>query len=120
MDCEVKQLERTETGWNGHVRHGDFSNGHPFHPEREVTDERFVESFDHVVVASGRHNIPKTPETDGLGGITRRQVHSSDCRKAADFAGQRGVVVGAAESGCDIARQLAEVGETTAAQQVNR
>lgn len=71
----------------------------------------WAERFTNVIIASGRFSSPYMPPIDGQETYTGRLLHASDYRSAAEFAGQRVVVVGSGPSGGDIA---AELGETAA------
>lgn len=58
-----------------------------------------------VVVANGHYwerHIPEYP-----GEFTGKQIHSKDYKRPADFAGDRVLVVGAGNSGCDLAVEAA-------------
>lgn len=65
----------------------------------------------HVLVASGHHWLPRRPELPGA--FAGRMFHSHDYRTPEGFAGQRVLVVGMGNSGCDIACDLARVAERT-------
>jgi len=64
-----------------------------------------------VVVASGGFSRPFTPSIPGLEGFSGTCLHSSAYRTPEPFAGQRIVVVGAANSAVQIAYELAGVAE---------
>ncbi|MDO1434432.1 MULTISPECIES: flavin-containing monooxygenase [Pseudomonas] len=68
-----------------------------------------------VVVASGGFSRPFTPSIPGLEGFTGTCLHSSAYRTPEPFAGQRVVVVGAANSAVQIAYELAGVAEVVLA-----
>ena len=73
-----------------------------------------------VVLATGRHAekfVPSWPGADTFGG---RIVHSADYRSATDFVAERVLVVGAGNSGAEIAADLAENGERFVAIAVRR
>lgn len=61
-----------------------------------------------VVSATGNFTRPHHPDL-GLGGFAGRVLHSSEYRSPEEFAGQRVVVVGAGNSGVQIAVELAAV-----------
>jgi putative flavoprotein involved in K+ transport len=61
-----------------------------------------------VVVATGHNNVPFVP--DWPGSFAGEIVHSADYRNPAPYAGQRVLVVGAGNSGAEIAVDLAEGG----------
>jgi putative flavoprotein involved in K+ transport len=61
-----------------------------------------------VVVATGHSNVPFLPSWPGA--FDGELVHSSDYRNAAPFRGKRIVVVGAGNSGAEIAVDLVEGG----------
>ncbi|MFT4296994.1 MAG: NAD(P)-binding domain-containing protein [Micropruina sp.] len=92
-DSEVTGLTRTEAGWLVTVRHDGV----------ETTS-----SFDAVAVCSGPFKTPARvlPE---LAGFTGEVVHSSQYRNNEPFRDKRVLVVGLAESGADIVREVSDV-----------
>ncbi|MFC4007380.1 flavin-containing monooxygenase [Nonomuraea purpurea] len=68
-----------------------------------------------VVAASGSFDKPHRPDLPGLAGYTGTVLHSADYRNPAPFAGQRVVVVGAANSAVQIAVELARHARVTLA-----
>lgn len=64
-----------------------------------------------VVVASGAFSRPYTPDIPGLESFSGTRLHSSGYRTPEAFAGQRVVVVGAANSAVQIAYELASVAQ---------
>ncbi|WP_369135815.1 flavin-containing monooxygenase [Modestobacter sp. I12A-02662] len=66
-----------------------------------ATADRTTEHFDAVVVANGHHWDPALPEMAAA--FTGRSLHSSQYRTADDLVGERVLVVGAGNSGCDLA-----------------
>jgi len=72
-----------------------------------VTTSRGDEGvFDGVLVANGHLWSPKVPPVAGpFGG---RQLHSSEYNNVDDLEGTRILVVGAGNSGCDIAADIAQ------------
>jgi hypothetical protein len=64
-----------------------------------------------VLVASGHHWLPRRPALPG--DFHGRVIHSHDYRTPEGFAGQRVLVVGMGNSGCDIACDLARVADRT-------
>ncbi|HUE91814.1 flavin-containing monooxygenase [Pseudomonas sp.] len=68
-----------------------------------------------LVVASGAFSQPYIPDCAGLTNFTGTLLHSSAYRTPEAFAGQRVVVVGAANSAVQIAHELAAVAEVTLA-----
>ena len=63
-----------------------------------------------VVVATGYNNRPLMPDWPGRGGFTGDLVHASDYRNASPFRGRDVVVVGAGNTGAEIAVDLVEGG----------
>jgi putative flavoprotein involved in K+ transport len=61
-----------------------------------------------VVVATGQSNVPFIP--DWPGAFTGELVHSADYRNPAPYAGKRVLVVGAGNSGAEIAVDVADGG----------
>jgi putative flavoprotein involved in K+ transport len=70
---------------------------------------------DALVVASGAFSQPHIPAFPGLEDFAGTRLHSSAYRNSQAFAGQRVVVVGAANSAVQIAHELARVAEVTLA-----
>lgn len=68
-----------------------------------------------VIAASGAFGRPHVPTLQGLGEFKGRWLHSADYRSAEAFAGQRIVVVGGANSGVQIAYELASHNRVTLA-----
>ncbi len=73
------------------------------------SEGRHEETADHLIVASGHHRIPFTPELEGS--FEGRQLHSGEYRAPRGFEGQRVLVVGAGNSACDIAAALSRVSD---------
>ncbi|KAG5636526.1 hypothetical protein H0H81_007723 [Sphagnurus paluster] len=69
-----------------------------------------TENFDAVVIASGRYNAPNIPNIKGLkewaNVFPKRIIHSRQYRRPQSFANQTVLIVGAATSGGEIARDL--------------
>ena len=63
-----------------------------------------------VVVATGQYRVPVVPALPGRELFTGDLVHSVDYRNATGYAGRRVLVVGAGNSGAEIATDLAEHG----------
>ena len=68
--------------------------------------------FDAIVCCNGHYRIPNYPEVEGLYDTFKGIVmHSHDYREPSRFEGMRVVVVGHANSGDDISREIAEVAD---------
>jgi cation diffusion facilitator CzcD-associated flavoprotein CzcO len=76
---------------------------------RVATSEGFVYAGS-VVIATGFSNEPAMPEWLGAEGFTGEIVHSSRYRNGNTYAGKDVLVVGAGNSGAEIAVDLAESG----------
>ena len=61
-----------------------------------------------LVVANGHNWAPKQPTYEGLGEFRGTVIHSSAYKDAAQLRGKRVLVVGAGNSGCDIAVEAAQ------------
>ena len=61
-----------------------------------------------VVVCNGHHWDKRMPALPGE--FTGRLMHSKDYRQPSDLAGQRVLVIGGGNSGCDVASEAARVG----------
>jgi len=64
-------------------------------------------TFDAVAVCNGHHWRPRMPEYPGT--FSGRMLHSHDFKRAADFAGQRVLVIGGGNSACDVAVECSRV-----------
>ena len=65
-------------------------------------------AYDSIVIANGHLRERVVPEC--LGSFSGKQIHSRDYRNVRDIAGQRVLVVGAGNSGCDLAAEAAFAG----------
>jgi cation diffusion facilitator CzcD-associated flavoprotein CzcO len=70
-----------------------------------------VRNYRGVVIASGQNWVPFIPPVPGLDTFTGRSIHSSEYTETSEFAGKRVLVVGAGNSGVDIAADAAFFGE---------
>lgn len=80
-----------------------------WHIEGRGPDGPFHETADHLIVCSGHHREAELPELKGS--FDGERIHSGRYRRTAPFAGKRVLVVGAGNSGCDIAAALSRVAE---------
>ncbi|TWG92797.1 cation diffusion facilitator CzcD-associated flavoprotein CzcO [Mesorhizobium sp. J18] len=90
---EVKSIERTGDGY------------------RVTTGDGKAEEFDGVVVASGHQSIPRHPPQ--VEGFTGEYLHSHDYRVPEPYAGKKVLVIGAGNSGVDVAADICTVTEMT-------
>lgn len=97
FDSEVVDVSRTPGGYAVTARRGGVDS---------------TEEFDAVALSSGPF---KTPHRDipALSGFTGEIVHSAEYRNAERFRGKRVLVVGLAESGADIVREIGHVAAAT-------
>ena len=79
----------------------------------DAAGKQHTEEFSHVIVASGRYNKPRFPNTPGLDQFEGKVMHSFAYRGRQDFRGQRVLVVGNSISGLEIASDLARNADTT-------
>jgi len=86
---EVEQIVQVDGRWRLHTSAGDVD-------------------ADRVVVATGHSNQPYLP--DWPGSFTGELLHSADYRNARPYAGRSVLVVGAGNSGAEIAVDLADGG----------
>jgi putative flavoprotein involved in K+ transport len=61
-----------------------------------------------VIVATGKQNLPVLPNWPGRDDFGGELIHSADYRNASAYRGRRALVVGAGNSGVDIALDLLE------------
>ncbi len=71
-----------------------------------------VRDYRGVVYAGGHEWKAYLPEIPGLDRFTGRVIHSRDYRSTAEFVGQRALIIGAGNSGVDIASDAAASAET--------
>ncbi|MDR7189588.1 cation diffusion facilitator CzcD-associated flavoprotein CzcO [Microbacterium sp. BE35] len=90
---EVQRIEREDGVWRATTSNGDIT-------ARQV------------VLATGYSNRPIEPQWPGQATFTGEILHASRYRHAAPFAGRSVLVVGAGNSGAEIAADLAEQGVT--------
>jgi len=88
---EVQRIDRRDGGWRLATSAGEF----------DATD---------VVVATGYNRVPLLPEWPGRDSFEGTLVHSSRYRSGAEYRGKDVLVVGAGNSGAEIAVDLAEQG----------
>jgi hypothetical protein len=69
---------------------------------------RAVRRYGTLVVANGHNWFPKWPTYPGQDTFTGTILHSADYRSADQLAGKRVVVVGAGNTGCDVAVEAAQ------------
>jgi len=72
---------------------------------RDVRGEA-EERFDAVAVCSGLHQHPHRPSFPGLESFLGEIAHGAEYRRPAQVAGKRVLVVGAGESGADVAAEV--------------
>ena len=63
-----------------------------------------------LIMATGLNHTPKMPQYEGLGGYTGQLLHSSQYKNGQPFTGQKVLVVGVGNSGCEQAICLHEHG----------
>lgn len=69
------------------------------------------ECFDVVFVCNGHHRDPNHPRFKGH--FSGRMIHSQDYKEPSEFSGQRVLVVGSGNSGCDIAVEVSDFAKKT-------
>lgn len=110
LNTKAVAITQVEGGWRIRFHRANHSNAHPLHPDVIDVDELvFEREFTHLIVSTGLNHLPKVPKLPGLDGFAGRVLHSSEYRDAEQLRGQRVLVVGAGESGSDIAAQVAKV-----------
>lgn len=88
---DVRRLERADEGWTV------LTDGEPL-------------TARHVVVATGYSHSPVPPHWPGQEDFEGAVLHASEYRRAAPYARRRVLVVGAGNTGAEIAADLAERG----------
>ncbi len=71
-----------------------------------------AETFDYLMAANGHHWDPRWPEYPGK--FSGKLLHSHQYKRAEPFRGQRVLVIGGGNSGCDIAVETSRVSAFTA------
>ncbi len=71
-----------------------------------------------VIVATGRHNVPRMPRWTGMEDFTGRFIHSHQYSSGREYAGKRALVIGIGNSGAEIAADLVEQGAARVAMSV--
>jgi putative flavoprotein involved in K+ transport len=71
-----------------------------------------------VILATGQYRVPRVPALPGLESYTGVFTHSVDYRNASIYAGKRVLVVGAGNSGAEIATHLVEQGASYVAMSI--
>lgn len=71
-----------------------------------VTTDKGAETYEGVLVANGHLWDKKVPDIPGE--FDGPQIHSSDYQNVGDIAGDRVLVIGAGNSGCDLAVDVAQ------------
>ena len=94
LGTEVRRLDRADTGWQVRTDRGDLL-------------------VDQVVVATGYNHTPFLPDWPGRDGFTGELLHASAYRNAAPYSGRDVLVVGAGNTGAEIAVDLVEGGART-------
>ncbi len=91
LGTEVRRLDRAGTSWQVQTDGDDLP-------------------ADQVVVATGYNHTPVLPDWPGRDGFTGELLHASAYRNAAPYAGRDVLVVGAGNTGAEIAVDLVEGG----------
>ncbi|HEV7595336.1 MAG TPA: NAD(P)/FAD-dependent oxidoreductase [Gemmatimonadaceae bacterium] len=63
-----------------------------------------------VIVATGRHNVPRIPRWPGMEDFKGRVLHSQQYSSGREFTGKRVLVIGIGNTGAEIAADLVEQG----------
>jgi cation diffusion facilitator CzcD-associated flavoprotein CzcO len=87
----VQRLDRTPGGWQLTTSAGDWDT-------------------DQVVIATGYDRVPWLPDWPGQAEFPHPVIHVAELRRAADLAGLRVLLVGAGNSGVEIAGHLVDTG----------
>lgn len=64
----------------------------------------------YLVVAGGLYNTPRKPDWPGVGGYHGHLLHAADFKSASEFSDKDVLVVGAGNTGTEVAQQLAGAG----------
>jgi len=91
FSTEIKSAIKTDSGWELTLNDGSSH------------------SYDAVIAATGLAWHPRMPDYPGK--FTGKTIHSSKFRNGKQFAGKRVLIIGAGNSGVDIAAEAARSGE---------
>jgi len=69
-------------------------------------------SFDYLVVCTGVHSTPSSPELPNSSCFTGKIIHGNDVNDPEDFRGKKVVLVGTGEYGSDLAYLIGRVSES--------
>lgn len=94
FNTSVEQAEPAANGWRV-----EFANGRP------------AETYRGLIIANGHHWDPKTPNFEGE--FCGQSIHSHDYKSPEILKDKRVLVVGAGNSGCDIAVEAAQNAKET-------
>lgn len=108
IDYLTRYEERYQLGVRRSVAVGSVSRGVDHLVVHTGDGELFAE---HVISATGTWSRPFVPTYPGT--FAGRQLHTADYRQAADFAGQRVLIVGGGNSAAQILAEVSVVAETT-------
>ncbi|KDR73187.1 hypothetical protein GALMADRAFT_251771 [Galerina marginata CBS 339.88] len=114
LNREVLRAVELEEGMGWEVVSRNWSEGYDGKEEREI--------WDAVVVAVGWYDNPVWPETEGLEELKKRGLarHAKVWRGPEGYEGKKTLVIGNANSGNDMAAQLAPVAELPVYQSIRR
>jgi putative flavoprotein involved in K+ transport len=87
----VRRLDPTADGWRVHASTGSHETGR-------------------LIVATGYDRVPWIPDWPGREGFRKPMMHVSGLRRATDLTGLRVLLVGAGNSGVEIAGHLVDAG----------
>ncbi len=77
-----------------------------------TTGQHGAETFDYLLVANGHHHSPRHPE-NVRAAFTGRYLHSHAYKQNQAFTGERVLVIGGGNSGCDCAVEISRVARRT-------
>ncbi|KAJ0420830.1 FAD/NAD(P)-binding domain-containing protein [Aspergillus carlsbadensis] len=104
FNTAVERMEKIGNQWVLTLRQSDLTHA------GDTFDYWYEERFDAVVVASGHHTVPFTPDIAGLEEVAAirpdKLLHSKSWRRASDFAGQRVIIMGNNVSAADLVDDL--------------
>lgn len=89
FSTEVRSVRPTDDGW-----------------QVEVAGESAARAYAGVVIANGHHGKPLQPEHEGS--FNGKILHAKQFKQVKQLVGKRVLVVGAGNSGCDIAAEAAQ------------
>merc|ERR1712178_38486 len=109
LSCKVRAVEPVESRIEGRPNSWSVTVDRLSEDDNNALDHY---NFDAVVVCNGHYRVPRYPKIDGFDDFKGIVMHSHNYREPSAFKGMRVIVIGHANSGQDISREVANVANT--------